>query len=191
MQRTETSFCFPESTLKSILTFLSFHIPTYEMHKHRVTRSLEEGFADLLECFNGQSHFPLPPKAIKGWNEDSKQPGTQRQGDQSLSSSDQQSETQAQGLKHDMEEASSFLWKESFSCESPLITCHWELAHNPLSLATCPQPPVTGNLPTIPHHWQLARNPPSLTTCPQSPGATEPSPSKMEVGTSVFRLYTP
>ena len=73
----------------------------------------------------------------------------------------------------------------------PTTPCHWQLAHNPPSLATCPQSPITGNLPAIPRHWQLARNPPSLTTCPQSPGTTEPSPSEMEVGTSVFRLDTP
>ena len=41
----------------------------------------------------------------------------------------------------------------------PTTPCHWQLAHNPPSLATCPQSPITGNLPAIPRHWQLARNP--------------------------------
>ena len=41
----------------------------------------------------------------------------------------------------------------------PTTPRHWQLAHNPPSLATCPQSPVTGNLPAIPRHWQLACNP--------------------------------
>lgn len=48
MQSAETSFPFLKGALKKkVLTFLSSNVPMFEMHKHLVIGSPEEGFADL------------------------------------------------------------------------------------------------------------------------------------------------
>lgn len=132
MQRAETSFCFPESIFKSVLTFLSSSVPMYKMHNHVVIRSPKESFADLQECFNGQSHFPLPPKVIKGWNKEDNQPGTQRQGNKCMSSVDQQyKRNRLRDSNMTWQKPAASFGKETLSCEALSITCHWELAHNP------------------------------------------------------------